>query len=196
VESLLWAKFFAFAAGMVLAWSLSSPSFVSWWQQKRGGGVLAGLGIALFVAMPLLWGSNPPPAYETRGWSAFGLTCFSALSGVCLLAAALAETPLKRMLGLPVAVFFGKVSYCFYLVHMLILCLCKGAIVSGLAQASGMGEHSKLVLVAGLMISFALSVGAAWVLHAVIEEPCRRWLLNRRRWECLRWTAKPAPSAP
>lgn len=195
IESWLWAKFVAFAVGMLLAWFLRRRRVALWFTEKSGGWLLLALGVAFFIAMPLLWGPGAPPAHQTRGWSAFGLTCFSAMSGVCLLAAALADTTLKRMLSVPAAVFFGRVSYCFYLVHMLILCLCKGAIVSGLAQASGLGDHSKLVLAAGLMFSLSLSVGAAWVLHAVIEEPSRCWLLNKDRWQCLRSMIKPAPSA-
>jgi peptidoglycan/LPS O-acetylase OafA/YrhL len=73
-----------------------------------------------------------------------------------------------------VAVYLGRISYSAYIVHALVLAVYARALR---ALPPNLGVPSEVLIVFGFL---ALVVVSAHILHAVVEEPARRWL--RRAW--------------
>lgn len=70
-------------------------------------------------------------------------------------------------------VFLGEISYCFYLVHQLVI-RCLGIL----------GDVSDWALAALLLVgSLGVSLLAAWALHRLVERPFERWLRGSSRRE-------------
>ena len=178
VELFLWMKFLPFALGIVLARACREKDVARAIATRRVAlmfGIVAALS---FAVMPLCWGNAAPPAHQTSGWSAFGLTFFSAIAGASFLASLLGAAPWRGCFETRAAVFAGKISYCFYLVHMLVLGLLKDRIISGVAALSGAESGAKTVVCVAAVVTLGCSVMAAWLLHVMVEEPCRRLILR------------------
>jgi peptidoglycan/LPS O-acetylase OafA/YrhL len=82
-----------------------------------------------------------------------------------------------------VVVKLGELSFAFYLVHLIVIRVGEVAI----------GYHPHLGNAAAVsltVLTFTISLSAAWLLHAGVERPARTLLLRRRRprrsaaWEC------------
>jgi peptidoglycan/LPS O-acetylase OafA/YrhL len=73
-----------------------------------------------------------------------------------------------------IVVYFGRISYSAYIVHALVLAVYARALRLIPAKA---GWATETLIVLGFI---ALVIPSAHILHAVVEEPARRWL--RRNW--------------
>jgi peptidoglycan/LPS O-acetylase OafA/YrhL len=114
------------------------------------------------------------------------LACFLAV-----LAGAVSDTLVARVLGLAPIVWLGEVSYSIYMVHAPIR-MTAGKAAGLLVARVGTGALGWLVA----LLLFALTIGVAALVHALIEEPGRHAL---RHWfdRWLRATRKtPLPPAP
>jgi peptidoglycan/LPS O-acetylase OafA/YrhL len=158
-------NFGALAFGGLVALSLPRaprPGASSWM-------AAAGLGL-----MPLfIWGFDKLPLFEpvvaslvSAGplWAATGLSCL-ALAGVYLNQ----DSRLVRWLEWPPAVYFGKVSYGFYLYHNLL----PRRIVGLLAAQAGWDIHPVEGVEAAF--SFVLALGLAALSWKLIEAPLLRF---------------------
>lgn len=80
--------------------------------------------------------------------------------------AARSHGPLARLLGTRTFQWLGETSFAFYLVHRIVLANVK-------ASTLGLGlDWTELALA-----SLALSLAASGLLFALVETPCRKWLL-------------------
>jgi len=73
-----------------------------------------------------------------------------------------------------VMVRLGEISYAFYMIHLLVM---RGG-------AKLIGSHPRLDVGAGTTLSLtmlAIAVGAAWLLHTVVERPGQALVLGRRK---------------
>ncbi|CAM3351545.1 acyltransferase [Kibdelosporangium persicum] len=127
-----------------------------------------------------------------------------------LLIAALANADLAGAwspLRSAVMVFLGKISYCFYLVHIFFIVFSMsyvpgptGAMDLPREWLAGIGVIDSPVVglpawanVAVFLLYLGLSVLAAWVLYTVVEVPATRALRNVRRRRDERPTPTPEP---
>ena len=79
----------------------------------------------------------------------------------------------RSWLTRPAVVWFGKISFCFYLVHQLVLKVVATWFV-GRVYMPGQG-------LIWTVLSFAVAVVAAWVLHRTVEIPGNRLFRGRSR---------------
>lgn len=96
----------------------------------------------------------------------------------CLLILAYAQTdvvaPRSTLWSSRSLVFLGNISFCFYLVHQLVMrVLAAEAGPAWLAASTGVRSLKVLALV------LAVSLVAAWLLHTCVEKPCERLLRSR-----------------
>jgi peptidoglycan/LPS O-acetylase OafA/YrhL len=109
----------------------------------------------------------------------------------CLVVYGLASArgPLASVLSTRLALFAGRISYAFYMVHLLVLLAAARAFVA--LGLSGFGKGVAMVVTA-----FIVSVLLATWIHRVIEEPARkaitRWVARDTRTD--RAAVNPAPS--
>jgi peptidoglycan/LPS O-acetylase OafA/YrhL len=75
---------------------------------------------------------------------------------------------LYRWLGYPRLQSMGRLSYCLYLVHVPVV----GVL---LALFTHFHPTSAIAGYAGLILTYALSIPLAWLLHRAVEVPCLRW---------------------
>jgi peptidoglycan/LPS O-acetylase OafA/YrhL len=98
----------------------------------------------------------------------------------CLLILAYAQTdvtaPGTTVWSRPAMVFLGNVSFCFYLVHQLVIRVFSSKVGIGWLIASN-GLRSLKVLA----LLFVVSLVAAWLLHALVEKPFEKLLRPRSR---------------
>jgi peptidoglycan/LPS O-acetylase OafA/YrhL len=96
----------------------------------------------------------------------------------CLLILAYAQTdvaaPGTTVWSRPTMVFLGNVSFCFYLVHQLVIRVFATEVGPGWLVAST-GVRSLKVLA----LLFVVSLVAAWLLHALVEKPFEKLLRGR-----------------
>ena len=85
-----------------------------------------------------------------------------------------ANGPLGSALQSRTAVYLGRISYSAYIVHALVLVVYARALRFLPAQ---MGTIAETLVVLGFV---ACTILSAHILHAIVEEPARRWL--RRTW--------------
>jgi peptidoglycan/LPS O-acetylase OafA/YrhL len=85
--------------------------------------------------------------------------------GACLIFGGLALLPiLRQVLELPVARWFGKISFSLYLVHFPLLFTCAAAGFANLSGALPYGASLALVGIAGIAASIAFAAGfERWV---------------------------------
>ncbi|GAA0533126.1 acyltransferase [Paractinoplanes ferrugineus] len=95
--------------------------------------------------------------------------------GLILVAAAVCDIRGRRLIwSRPTLVKLGELSFAFYLIHLLVIRV--------LELDPFIGSHPKLHAVpaaALTLMTFSISVAAAWLLHAGIEKPARRLLVRR-----------------
>ncbi len=154
---------FAIGIGAALLWLSGRPA--RWWQRPRGPllasvGALAGAALVVLaeVAMHSAGGAEGPA--WSRAWPWNGLVALgSGLVIVCLTAR---DSPVARLLGFPLFVYMGRISYALYLVQMTPL-------GKGLLYRLIPGDHPWFVplLYVGMNL---VSAG----LYEVVEEPGRR----------------------
>ncbi|TWP50963.1 acyltransferase [Lentzea tibetensis] len=70
-------------------------------------------------------------------------------------------------------VWLGEVSFAFYLVHHFV--------IRTIAEALEELNAPEFPAVAGAVVMFAVSLGAAWLLFRFVEKPCYRLLTRRRQ---------------
>jgi peptidoglycan/LPS O-acetylase OafA/YrhL len=108
----------------------------------------------------------------------FGAVAVTVLP-FCLLILAYAQTdisaPRSTVWSSRTLVWLGNVSFCFYLVHQLVLRVFVTKVgMRWLAIGGGMRTLKSLAFV------FVVSLIAAWLLHVLVEKPCERVLRGRR----------------
>lgn len=88
----------------------------------------------------------------------------------------------ERALDHPIAKFYGRISYCFYLVHFAIM---YGLIFLTLPFLPAAEILNHPFIFAGLagVVSTGLATLPAWFLHCTVEQPCIR--LSKQL--CVRW---------
>ncbi len=181
LELALWMKFLPFALGIFLALALQEKKFAAAVSTGLASTLLGLTGVAMFMFMPLIWGTSFPPAHQTHGWAALGLTSFSSLAGVLILLSLLGAAPWRSWFECRLSVFAGQISYSFYLIHMLLLVILKQPVMVGVAVILRQEVSSKAVLILSAFVMLGCCVLGAWMLHAMIEEPCRRIILRLPR---------------
>ncbi|KIZ15893.1 acyltransferase family protein [Streptomyces natalensis] len=144
-----------FVLGIILATGMRSGD------RKRRTGVWASS--ALLLASLVLGATVLPPVFLFAAVGVVPLTLLIRATASLDLRGA--RSPLRT----PVMVFLGEISYAFYLVHTLALLVVDhftGAAWSGLATG-----------VLGLPVALLM----AWLLYALVEQPCMRRFARRRR---------------
>ena len=142
----------------------------------------------LWVTVPLaavaVWGASVAPYSLSR----FAVT----LVPFVILVASLATSDLAgrwNALRWKPIVELGVWSYCFYLLHAMIL----SALFVAAAKAGMYTESTPAPLVwAFLLVGLVVSVTAAWILHRMVERPFERILRPRRADRA--WTTMPPRS--
>lgn len=105
------------------------------------------------------------------------INVYTALPGVAVLIVCAAQADVDGRTGWLTSrrlVYLGELSFCFYLVHAMVL-----RVVLTDPRTLG-GAHSTAALVALGLLTLALSLAAAAALHHVVELPMQRLLLRRR----------------
>ncbi|CAN3700429.1 O-acetyltransferase OatA [Microbacterium sp. MM2322] len=95
-----------------------------------------------------------------------------------LLVASLADADARSnstFLARPLWQELGRVSFAFYLVHLLVIASVSSAWPDGHPQL----PWRRAVLLA--LAAFGIALAIAWVLHKAVEVPAQRWLLRRDR---------------
>lgn len=105
----------------------------------------------------------------SSGRASWGLLAVPFLALV-VLAAARADPSWLRS---PFAVFWGKASYSLYLIHALVFAVFLKAIDASAWSMPLRGAYAAA--------AFAATLVAAWLLLALVEEPCRAWLRHGAR---------------
>lgn len=154
---------FGLALGAVLAllaqtWSPRPLEWARW--QRRALGVGGPVAVVLLVAAAALLPADSPLAY--RG----GLAAVAVLSAVAIAALLVPGSPLGRVLELAPLRWIGRRSYGLYLWHWPVFVLVAAALPTWSRDG---GEGWTLGLIA-----LALTVGAATLSYALVEEPIRR----------------------
>lgn len=113
-----------------------------------------------------------------------------AAAGLIGLLAGLPAARQVAALDAPLARFFGRISYSFYIWHDLVLIVLVRSVSHGL-PGPALSEWAMAVGGATLLVSIAVTAGLASLTFRWIEEPCLRWskALTRRPRE------KPEPPA-
>jgi peptidoglycan/LPS O-acetylase OafA/YrhL len=159
---------FEFPAG-ALAWKLMELHDVRRWPWTAI--VMAAIGVSMVFA--------GTPARDLL----VVFTCFLAV-----LAGAVSDTAVARVLSVAPLVWLGEVSYSIYMVHAPIR-MTAGKAAGMLVERVGTGALGWLVA----LLLFALTIGAAAAMHALVEEPGGRQ--QRRRFDRL-LLIRPVPPAP
>jgi peptidoglycan/LPS O-acetylase OafA/YrhL len=115
-----------------------------------------------FPQLVALWIRLPPDMLADPS-SAMWMHPFYLALCAALLLAALAASP--WLLTNRTAVFMGKISFSFYLLHVMVLINLHAAFPG----------HPWSVIATALLLTAALS----WLCYASVESPCRRWLRSR-----------------
>ncbi|MFE6700503.1 acyltransferase family protein [Streptomyces sp. NPDC057718] len=147
---------------------------------RRGDWRGPGLRVAMAICAVgfLLNRELPPPLQRAAGM----------LIPIALLIAALADadragkwTPFRG----PLMVFLGKISFCFYAVHMIFVLNTLGRIkpwLFDLGLISRPTQALSLWATVGFLVLYAAAAGlAAWALYRWVEVPMTRMLRGRRR---------------
>ena len=109
---------------------------------------------------------------------------FVSVGFACLLVAMVRGAPEAKRFESKFFCFFGHISYCVYLTHLMVLGLMHGLILG--AKPSLGSVEQWLVTVAGLFVA----VGVGWALTTLIEAPLTAY---GRSWK---WSAKKTVHAP
>jgi peptidoglycan/LPS O-acetylase OafA/YrhL len=102
----------------------------------------------------------------------------------CLLVAMVRGAPEAKRFESRLLCFFGHISYCVYLTHLMVLGLMHGLILGAKPCLGSLDQW--LVTVAGLFVA----VGVGWALTTLIEAPLTAY---GRSWK---WSAKKASDGP
>lgn len=99
----------------------------------------------------------------------------ATVGSFALLVAALADADARStstFLARPLWQELGRVSFAFYLVHLLVIAAVSSAWPEGHPQL----PWRRAVLLA--LAAFGIALAIAWVLHRTVEVPAQRWLLR------------------
>lgn len=102
----------------------------------------------------------------------------ATVGSFALLVASLADADARSnstFLARPLWQELGRVSFAFYLVHLLVIASVSSAWPDGHPQL----PWRRAVLLA--LAAFGIALAIAWVLHKAVEVPAQRWLLRRDR---------------
>ena len=157
-----------FLIGVVLGWAIRS----GWRPRWTAGQALALLLLAYSVAA---FGLSDLFTSDVRSERPLGSLYADALVVIpvgALIAAVAARdlTGRRSWLGSRLGIELGSASYAFYLVHVMVVLVVLELVPGLLTPARG------LVAVAVLGL---LSLGAALVLHHLVERPAERWIRQR-----------------
>jgi peptidoglycan/LPS O-acetylase OafA/YrhL len=109
---------------------------------------------------------------------------FVSAGFACLLVAMVRGAPEAKRFESRFFCFFGHISYCVYLTHLMVLGLMHGLILGAKPALGGVDQW--LVTVAGLVVA----VGVGWALTTLIEAPLTAY---GRSWK---WSAKKTIQGP
>ncbi|MFI7015970.1 acyltransferase family protein [Streptomyces sp. NPDC050164] len=146
---------------------------------RRGTWRGPGLQVALVICVVgfLLNRELPPPLQRAAGM----------LIPFALLIAALAKADLagkRTPLRGPLMVFLGKISFCFYAVHMLFVLNTLGRLKPWLFELGLLSRPTEALSVwatLGFLVLYALAAAlAAWALYRWVEVPMTRLIRGRR----------------
>lgn len=102
----------------------------------------------------------------------------ATVGSFALLVASLADADARSnstFLARPLWQELGRISFAFYLVHLLVIASVSSAWPDGHPQL----PWRRAVLLA--LAAFGIALAIAWVLHKAVEVPAQRWLLRRDR---------------
>ncbi|MGI4863456.1 MAG: acyltransferase family protein [Janthinobacterium lividum] len=144
-------------------------------------GILIGLGVLRFgwrvpawvamlaVVVELVWLAYAPSAFS-QNRLAHHVTLVPVLVGLLIALAQPQQSPMFSWLATRPMQYLGKISYCFYIAQIPLLVLLDALLNKDIVQ-----HTSALVLPVGLLIN----LGAAAVVHHVVEKPAHTWLMRR-----------------
>lgn len=87
-----------------------------------------------------------------------------------------------RMLDHPIAKFYGRISYCFYLVHFIVL-YPTALLLARFLPVSWIPHHLYLFGFLVAILSTGIATLISWLLHVSVEQPCIR--ISKQI--CARW---------
>ncbi|WP_193105941.1 acyltransferase family protein [Brachybacterium sp. FME24] len=153
------------------AWELGAGALVAFlmrtdarWLRAAGTGVLAWIGLALLVAVGLLYQAETPFPGYTAALPVLA-TALLIIGG-----AAPGRAHANRLLSLAPFQLIGAISYSLYLVHWPLLVIPQTAA----------GENSPLPLWIRLLLGLA-AIPLAWLLYRFVERPVIAWPVLRQR---------------
>lgn len=141
---------------------------------KSGAWMPMGLRYALPLAVAGYALSEAPTLPGTDVHPGLAVT----VGGFALLVAAFANADARgrsTFLARPLWQELGRVSFAFYLVHLLVIASVSSAWPDGHPQL----PWQRAVPLA--LAAFGIALALAWVLHKAVEVPAQRWLLARTR---------------
>ena len=144
---------------------------------RRGFAALLGLELLAVAAVGFTWHLIGPSAglYPVLDLSQHAVLArylqagagFALPFAFVVWIAARSQGPLARLLGTRTFQWLGETSFAFYLVHRIII-----ANVAESTSGLGLGWEERSV------VALAISLAASGLLFALVETPCRKWLLS------------------
>jgi peptidoglycan/LPS O-acetylase OafA/YrhL len=123
--------------------------------------------IALFAGVMVLWKWSPQS--QTIGMESIGFTWLAAFYVVILLLALVRrEGPIARLARMPWLRELGRVSYCVYIIHLVVNVICHS-----LLRRAPPGTSDWRGAVVTVFSAFA-TYGIAWISWKVLEGPLVR----------------------
>lgn len=140
--------------GCLVALALDDPRWFAkaeWLGRARVGRAVLAVFLTIHFAMPHV------------DFGPYGLprALYAAASAGLLVALLLGTGPIQQFLSRPSLILIGRLSYGIYLVHLLARDVAE--------QIAPPGTNNPLVSATALLLAWAISVGAAWVLYYAIE---------------------------
>jgi peptidoglycan/LPS O-acetylase OafA/YrhL len=168
-------RLFEFTSGMVVAWWVTAGWKLSEGRYAVAIHALAELVALVFFALSLHRGPLAQGLFTLATWSHWQTAQIWLSKGGASLPASMAllwvlatsRGPVATLLSQPLAVYLGKLSYAFYLVHTLVLIQIVRHTPEHLSPTVG--------ILGGLLISVALAA----LLNLAVETPCRNWIVTR-----------------
>jgi peptidoglycan/LPS O-acetylase OafA/YrhL len=150
------------AVGMLAAVYWRKKEFRQWLLEH--GGILNGILGALFLGVLTLWKWSPDA--ETPGMESIGFTWLAAFYVVILFVVLLRkESLIARLSRTAWLREFGKVSYCMYIIHLVVNVICH----SFLLKASPETQDWRGAVVT--LFAAVLTFGIAWTSWKIFEGP-------------------------
>ena len=165
VSDLMPCRADSLAIGMLAAVFWRKETFRKWLSERSG--VVYAILAALFVGVVVLWKWSPES--QTFGMESIGFTWLAAFYVVILLLALVRrDGPIARLARMAWLRELGRVSYCVYIIHLVVNVFCHSLLRRTSAATTDLRG------VAVTLFAALLTYGLAWVSWEIFEGPLVR----------------------